>query len=463
MALEQILAHKRDEVAHRKATLPLEEFQDRLVPSDRDFAGALRKPRTAYILECKGASPSQGEIRGEVNLQQVASAFDPHANAISVLTDARFFGGSHERMAALRALLHRPVLCKDFVVDPYQVHEARLHGADAILLMLSVLDDAGYRACRDVAHHHQMAVLTEVHDADELGRALALEAPIIGINNRDLKTLEVDLTVTERLAPQVPRDRLVISESGIGTHDDARALRGLVDGFLVGTSLMRQPDLQYATRALLYGITKVCGLTRAEDAATAHVLGATHGGMIFAPESPRVVTSEVATQVRRAAPLRWVGVFVNAPVEEVARIAEAHDLAAVQLHGEESPETVAALRDAFGGRREVWKAVRVRDHVPRLAETGADRLLLDSHDDRARGGTGKRFNWNLLAGHPDLGRMVLAGGLNPESAASAEAVGTWGLDVNSGVERAPGRKDPTRMALFLDARRGERRQQGASR
>jgi len=458
MALEQILARKRVEVSARREALPLETFRSALTPSDRDFAAALRRPRTGYILECKGASPSQGELRPEMDLRQVAAAYDPHANAISVLTDATFFGGSHERMAAIRTLVHRPVLCKDFVVDPYQVHEARRHGADAILLMLSVLDDDGYRACRDVAQQHHMAVLTEVHTEEELTRALALEAPIIGINNRELKTLEVDLSVTERLAPLIPRDRLVISESGISGHADARHLRPLVDGFLVGSALMRQPDLHHATRELVYGITKVCGLTRTEDAATAYVLGATHGGMIFAPESPRIVTPEVAGQLRRAAPLRWVGVFVNTPVDEVARIAEAHDLAAVQLHGEETAEMVAALRHGFAGKREVWKAVRVKDQIPGVAETGADRMLLDSHDDRARGGTGKRFNWSLLAGHPDLDRMILAGGLSPESVASAEAVGTWGLDVNSGVERAPGRKDPARLALFLDARRGERRQ-----
>ena len=247
MALEQILAHKRPEVAARQAARPLQEFQHQVVPSDRDFAAALRKPRTAFILECKSASPSQGPIRPDLSLQEVAAAYDPHANAISVLTDAQFFGGSLERMTALRALVHRPVLCKDFVVDPYQVHEARHHGADAILLMLSVLTDEQYRSCRDVATHHRMGILTEVHGEEEMARALALDATIIGINNRDLKTLEVDLSVTERLARQVPQDRLVISESGIGSHADTRRLRGLVDGFLVGSSLMQQADLAHAT------------------------------------------------------------------------------------------------------------------------------------------------------------------------------------------------------------------------
>jgi indole-3-glycerol phosphate synthase/phosphoribosylanthranilate isomerase len=398
-----------------------------------------------------------------VKLPEIAAAYEAHGSAISVLTDATFFGGSHERMAALRAMVHLPVLCKDFVVDPYQVHEARLHGADAILLMLSVLSDDAYLACRDAANQHRMAVLTEVHTEEELARAVALEAPIIGINNRDLKTLEVDLGVTERLAANIPEDRVVISESGLADHTAVRRLRGKVDGFLVGTSLMRQPDLAHATRALIYGVTKVCGLTRTEDAATAHVLGATHGGLIFAPESPRRVSEELAGQLRRAAPLHWVGVFVNAPAEEVGRLADALDLAAVQLHGEESPEMVAALRKGFNGAREVWKAVRVKDRVPSLAETRADRLMLDSFDARAHGGTGKRFNWNLLAGNPELDRMILGGGLNAESVRSAEAIGTWGLDVNSGVERAPGRKDPSKLAHFLDARRGARREQGVLR
>jgi len=305
-------------------------------------------------------------------------------------------------------------------------------------------------------------VLTEVHTAQELARAQMLDAPIIGINNRDLHTLQVDLAVTEQLAPRVTGDRVVLSESGIRNHADARRLGHLVNGFLVGTSLMAQDDLGHATRALIYGITKVCGLTLPEDAATAHALGATHGGLIFAPESPRRVDVEQAADLRRTAPLRWVGVFVNLPAGEVADVAERLDLSAVQLHGEEPRELVDELRRRFAGRREVWKAIRVRDEVPRVADTGADRLVLDTFAPGARGGTGRRFDWRLLRNHPDLDRMLLGGGLTADAVPAAEQVGCWGLDVNSGVERAPGQKDPIRLAAFLDARRGRGRSPGAA-
>jgi indole-3-glycerol phosphate synthase/phosphoribosylanthranilate isomerase len=441
MALDDIVAHKRGEVAARRAAHPLEQLETGLGRSDRSLDDALRRPRTGFILECKGASPSQGVIRPEVDLAEVAAAYEPHADAISVLTDERFFGGSLERMRTLRRMVHVPILCKDVVVDPYQVIEARRHGADAILLMLSVLDDAAYTACLTAATDLGMDVVTEVHTDEELARAMALDARIIGINNRNLRTLSLDPGVTERLAPRITGNRVILSESGITDHHAVRRLRGLVDGFLVGTALMREPDLAQAARALIYGVTKVCGLTRAEDAATAHALGATHGGMIFAEESPRRVDLNRAAELRRAAPLRWVGVFVNAEPETI-------------VQGEEPPEVVAALRTRFAGHREVWKAVRVRDEVPRVDQTGADRLVLDGHDDRMRGGTGRRFNWALLTGYPDLGRVLLSGGLTPEAVPSAEAIGTWGLDVNSGVERAPGRKDPVLVAAFLDARRG---------
>lgn len=457
MALDAILAHKRLEVAAREQATPLASFQDRLSASDRSLEKALRRPATGFILECKRASPSQGEIRGDLDLDTVAAAYSPHADGISVLTDERFFGGSFEDLRGLRQRVHQPVLCKDFIIGPYQVYEARRHGADAVLLMLSVLSDYEYQECRRVADTLALDVVTEVHDEHELARALALEARIIGINNRDLRTLAVDLEVSARLAPRIGGGQVVMAESGIRDHRDVQRLRPVVDGFLVGTSLMRQPELGHATRQLLFGTTKLCGLTRPEDAVSAHALGATHGGMIFAGESPRCIAPHAAARLRQAAPLHWVGVFVNAGVEEVAAVAESLDLAAVQLHGEESAEVVRALRERFAGRREVWKAIRVTDSVPRVAETGADRLVLDAHSSGARGGTGRRFNWALLKDHPDLHLMLLGGGLTPESVPAAEAVGTWGLDVNSGVERSPGVKDPARLAALFEARRGRGR------
>ena len=453
MALERILERTREDLARRMVEAPVSSF-GRIAPSDRSFEAALRQGRTGFILECKRASPSEGLIRAEFDPEGIARQYAPFADAISVLTDAPFFQGSLEHLTTVRKAVSVPVLRKDFVVDPYQVIEARAHGADAVLLMLSVLDDTGYRECAAAAQGAGIATLTEVHSERELDRALALDAPVIGINNRDLTTLTVDMGTTRRLAAKVPTDRVLVCESGIGTHHDVRALRVLVDGFLVGTSLMREPDLGGAVRSVVHGITKVCGLTREEDARSAWGSGATHGGVIFAEESPRRVSVKRAGELVRSAPLRWVGVFVNTPVPEVVDIARRLGLAAVQLHGEESPSAVSALRTHLSPACEVWKAVRVRDEIPRVESLRVCRMVLDRFDPAHRGGTGRRFDWTLLEGHPDLDRILLGGGLDPESAGEAEATGVWGLDVNSGVEAGPGFKDPQLIRDFLANRRG---------
>jgi len=205
-------------------------------------------------------------------------------------------------------------------------------------------------------------------------------------------------------------------------------------------------------------MTKVCGLTRCEDAEAAWAAGATHGGLIFAPESPRCVDEETAARVRDAAPLRWVGVFVNDSPRRIAALAARLRLAAVQLHGDETAEDVAALRPLLPPGCEVWKAVRVQDALPGITSTGADLVLLDRWHPSVRGGTGERFDWSLLSGHADKNKLILSGGLTPESVAIAEAIGIAGLDVNSGVEDGPGIKSPGRLAAFFAARRGAGRE-----
>lgn len=450
--LETILARTRSDLAVRQAARPLKMLQRACVPSDRDFVGALRRDRTAFILEHKRASPSEGVIRPGHDPVGIARVYAPFAAAISVLCDAPFFKGSLEDLRAIRAAVSVPVLCKDFVVDPYQVVEARAAGADAILLMLSVLDDATYRTCAAMAHEVGIATLTEVHGEAELDRAIALGAPVIGINNRDLRTLTIDRETTRRLAPRVPADRVCVSESGIRHHQDVRDLASIVDAFLVGSSLMRESDIALATRHLCVGMTKVCGLTRPEDAAAAYAAGATHGGMIFAPRSPRRVTLEQAAAVREAAPLIGVGVFVDATPDEILGAVDRLALGAVQLSGDESPEAVQALRAALPRQVELWKAFRVRETLPVTEAYTADRILLDTYAPGQHGGTGQRFDWSLLAAHPDRDRIVLAGGISPENVAEAVATGVGGIDVNSGVERAPGIKDPARIHQFFLAR-----------
>ena len=458
MVLERILETKRVEVHRAKSARAFSLLIDGLARSQRNFEGALRGGRTRFILECKRRSPSEGEIRKDYDPAAIARAVTPFADVISVLTDGPFFGGSLEDLRRAREATERPILRKDFILEPYQVVEARVSGADAVLLMLSVLDDRAWRDCMRTARELGMGALTEIHSEDELARAVALGATVIGINSRNLRTLEVDLGVIGRLAPLVPKNAVLVAESGIQGHGDIVALRGNVDAFLVGTSLMRRPDLDAGAREITFGTVKVCGLTRPEDARAAWETGASWGGIVFAPGSPRRIDISQARAIRAAAPLLWAGVFVDAPPGLIAEIARDLRLDAVQLHGEESPESVRALRGLLRDGCEIWKAIRVRHDVPRLAETAADRLLLDAWRDGIPGGTGERFDWSIARCHPDRERIVLAGGLRPDNVLAAEAAGAGMLDVSSGVEESPGIKSRARLEQFFSVLRGTGRE-----
>lgn len=458
MVLDRIVARTREDLARRKKERSIQALIAAAVPSTRRFAVGLRCGRTGFILECKRASPSEGRIRDPYDPVAIAHSFATHADAISVLTDQPWFEGTLAHLSAVSSAVSRPVLRKDFIVEPWQVFESRVHGADAILLMLSVLDDAAWRDCSAAAVDAGVETLTEVHSRGELDRALALGAPVIGINNRDLATLRVDLSVTRTLAPLIPHDRVLVAESGIGTHADINRLRGFVDAFLVGTTLMRERDIPAAMHRLIHGETKVCGLTRSQDARAAWREGATMGGLIFAPESPRAVSRAQARAIAGNAPLRWTGVFVNASANEIVEIALDLGLSAVQLHGEESRDDVRRLRELLPPGIEVWKAVRIKDRIPALDETGADRIVLDTWRGDRRGGTGERFDWSLLDDYPDKERALLSGGLTPDVVIAAETTGCWGLDVNSGVEERPGIKSSERLREFFLARRGAGRE-----
>ncbi|MEP7324522.1 MAG: bifunctional indole-3-glycerol-phosphate synthase TrpC/phosphoribosylanthranilate isomerase TrpF [Gemmatimonadota bacterium] len=453
--LTGILEQRRSAVAERERRRPLATVERQVTGTTRSLAAALSRPGLRFILEIKRASPSAGLLRSEFNPGEIAEAYDGVADAISVLTEPDFFHGSIEHLGLVRSRTRRPVLCKDFVVAPYQVVEARAAGADAILLMMSVLDELGYLECAAAARQLGMDVLTEIHDEPELDRALALDARIIGINNRDLRTLAIDLATTERLAPRIPRDRLVVAESGIRSRVDVDRLSACARVFLVGSEIMRSPDVGQAARTLVYGSVKVCGLARAEDAQAAWRAGASFGGLVFAPESRRVVSEEQAAVIRHAAPLAWVGVFVNAESGRVTELANRLQLSAVQLHGDETPSYVSQLRGMLPATCEIWRAIPVRKRIPSRAETGADRLLLDNYHPTERGGSGQRFDWGLLRDVADRSRIVLAGGLTPDNARRAHEQGCGILDVSSGVESSPGIKDEHRLRAFFDALRSQ--------
>ena len=259
--LRRIEVYKRREIADAKVRMPFKTLERNAREHDptRGFLRAIERKheegRIALVAEIKKASPSKGLIRPSFDPAAHARAYHAAGAAcFSVLTDGPSFQGSPADLEAARAAAPLPALRKDFLFDPYQVYEARAFGADCILVIMACVTDACARELNAAAHDLRMDVLAEVHDEAELDRALALETRLIGINNRDLRTFEVSLETTERLAARVPKDKVLVSESGIETHDDCiRLERCGVSTFLVGESLMRQADVESATRKLLTG------------------------------------------------------------------------------------------------------------------------------------------------------------------------------------------------------------------
>jgi indole-3-glycerol phosphate synthase/phosphoribosylanthranilate isomerase len=445
--LAQIAATKREELKSRFADVSLGGLRARATQTRRSLSATLAMPGARFILEIKKASPSAGAIRPGADPAAIARGYTGVADALSVLTDRRHFGGSLDDLALARSEFSGPILAKDFFIDPRQVVEARLTGADAVLVMLSLLDDGAAREIVTEARRLNMDALVEVHDEVEMRRALALGAPLIGINNRDLRDLSVDLRTTERLA-RMATDRVLVSESGIGDRADVDRLAPFVDGFLIGSSLMRSSDPAQAARELIFGRTKLCGLNCGADLSAARP--AAFAGFVFVPGSPRHVTADeaapLAGSARRSGMLP-VGVFRDTPLRAVADIATLLNLHAVQLHGHEDVDYVGALRRELSGSCEIWTALSVGREP--LTGRGGDRLVFDNAD----GGSGCSFDWSLIRGHPDLHRAIVAGGLGAHNARAAQALGAFAIDVGSALDLEPGRKSPEKIAGLFEALR----------
>lgn len=443
--LKKIIEDKQTWLTEQLAVKPINTFKSAIFPSDRNFYQALNQPKTVFILECKKASPSKGLIRDDFEPAAIAKVYKDYASVVSVLTDEKYFQGSFEFLPIVRNEITQPVLCKDFIIDEYQIYLARYYQADAVLLMLSVLTDDEYRHLSNIAHKLNMGILTEASTENEVERAIQLGAKVIGINNRNLRDLTVDLNRVKVLSKSIPNDRIIISESGIYTHNQVKELSRFADGFLIGSALMSEPNLTLAIRKVMLGENKVCGLTRPEDAVSAYQAGAVYGGLIFVTNSARYIQPIKARTIIAAAPLNWVGVFRNEDIETVCQIAKQLSLYAVQLHGDEDANYIKTLRQELPKTCQIWQALSIDGAVPEHANPLVSRYIFD----HGAGGTGKSFDWSLLD-NQDLNNVILAGGINPENIKSALATNVIGVDLNSGVEVSSGVKDKQKIQAVFE-------------
>jgi indole-3-glycerol phosphate synthase len=398
------------------------------------FEDALRRPGLAAIAEIKRRSPSAGDLRPDADPARIAPAYQAAgAAAISVLVDERF-GGTWDDLRAARATTGAPLLAKGFFSTPDHLRTAKEAGADAVLLLLRDLDDETVRRLLGQAEGLALDTLAEAHDADELARAVALDAPVVGVNARDLSTFAIDRRAQLELVARVPAERVVIAESGIESraHGAAAELAG-ADAILVGSTLMRAADPAGKLAELLSRpLVKVCGLTREEDVAVAADAGADLLGFVLAPESPRA-----AEQVLRVPDdTLSVAVWVGEAGPSDAHLDQVHTVEAGKVRGRDATlyrdgEEVARVVDLPWDEDDPGHWERAARLVSGSSRTPASRAA------RAEG------------------RILLAGGLGPENVADAIAtVRPWAVDASSSLEVSPGVKDHDRVRAYVEAARG---------
>jgi indole-3-glycerol phosphate synthase/phosphoribosylanthranilate isomerase len=463
MALEDLISRTRDALKQRAQHQDVSFYVRQSRPSQRSLANALGGPRLGYILECERALPFGERTTTDFDTAALARTFAPFADAISLTTTQTHFEERREQISAIRDTVDLPVVLNDVIVDPYQIYEARYFGADAVTLMPAVLDGDVFAKCLAVARTLDVDPIAAILDEHDLERALDEGIDLIGVDNRDFDSGGLDLESTLALAKKIPEHctRLVIG--GISEHHQVSRLREHVDAVLAGGTLAETGDVPRALRQMIFGRVKVCGLAHAEHAQAAWEAGAIFGGLIFAPGSARHVSYDRARSICASAPLDFVGVFVDDPMDDVACCAKRLSLSAVQLHGNESNDSILELRRRLPDHVEIWKAVHVHQTLPNLSATHADRMLLDNFE-RGVDGSNMVFDWSLLSQMDERSRqkIILGGGLTPDNAARADQFGTWALDVNLGVESSAGIKSRPLLERFFRALRGDKRQQSDS-
>ena len=442
------------------------------LPSDTGFPfeAALRQQDFNFICEVKKASPSKGIIAEHFPYLDIAKEYEvAGAAAISVLTEPDFFKGDKKYLQEIASTVKIPVLRKDFIIDEYQIYQAKVWGASAILLICACLDVPTLTKFRELADSLGLSSLVEAHDEKEVQMAIDCGARIIGVNNRNLKDFTVDIQNSVRLRNLVEDDVIFVSESGLETPEDIQVLRDNNIGVaLMGETFMRSPN-KVEKLAYLYGPTyytpkvKMCGISMVETIPAVVEARPDYMGLVFAPSKRQVTVDQAKilveelhrgyakkygsdTEHDKNDTIKTVGVFVNETVDNLVTIANETNLDAVQLHGDEDETFIQSLKERTNV--EVWKAVQIRSaaDVEEWIDSSADMLLFDAYHKDERGGTGEVFDWSSLDAFERP--FMLAGGIDSTNVARAiRTVRPYGIDISSGIE-TNGVKDDEKITAF---------------
>ena len=435
------------------------------LPSDTGFPfeAALRQQDFNFICEVKKASPSKGIIAEHFPYLDIAKEYEvAGAAAISVLTEPDFFKGDKKYLQEIASTVKIPVLRKDFIIDEYQIYQAKVWGASAILLICACLDVPTLTKFRELADSLGLSSLVEAHDEKEVQMAIDCGARIIGVNNRNLKDFTVDVQNSVRLRNLVQDDVIFVSESGLETPEDIQVLRDNNIGVaLMGETFMRSPN-KVEKLAYLYGPTyytpkvKMCGISKVETILAVVEAKPDYMGLVFAPSKRQVTIDKAKILVEElhkqcinhydTKVVKTVGVFVNETVDNLVTIANEANLDAVQLHGDEDEAFIQSLKERTNV--EVWKAIQIRSaaDVEAWIDSSADMLLFDAYHKDERGGTGEVFDWSSLDAFERP--FMLAGGIDSTNVARAiRTVRPYGIDISSGIE-TNGVKDDEKITAF---------------
>ena len=474
MILDRIVEATKIRVAQEKQVETPEAVKAAALalPADTGFPfeAALRQQDFNFICEVKKASPSKGIIAEHFPYLDIAKEYEvAGAAAISVLTEPDFFKGDKKYLQEITSTVRIPVLRKDFIIDEYQIYQAKVWGASAILLICACLDVPTLTKFRELADSLGLSSLVEAHDEAEVQMAIDCGARIIGVNNRNLKDFTVDVQNSVRLRNLVQDDVIFVSESGLEKPEDIQVLRDNNIGVaLMGETFMRSPN-KVEKLAYLYGPTyytpkvKMCGISKVETIPAVVEAKPDYMGLVFAPSKRQVTVDQAKTLVeelhKECAPkygsdtehdkndtIKTVGVFVNETVDNLVTIANEVNLDAVQLHGDEDEAFIQFLKERTNV--EVWKAVQIRSaaDVEEWIDSSADMLLFDAYHKDERGGTGEVFDWSSLDAFERP--FMLAGGIDSTNVARAiRTVRPYGIDISSGIE-TNGVKDDEKITAF---------------